>query len=1318
MPAQSSLRRNRISSFLQALFRGRGKRSSRNRRERMPVAAECLEERTLLTSTLFLDFGAGIGAGNTLTTDVASFRDIFGAGQPGGNGLLGTGADMADGSTLNGSNSLELSPLSYSNLTWLQNAVVPIVQRVLEPFDIDVVVGAATSLADVVTAVGANVGDSSGQFDAYVFIMDIKSDGYTAFEGSVGDNFFGDERRLFGRAAAEDLNAQTGNNQDEAVLVFADTIMRNTEGYGVAPFNPLFVGPLPYPTFYGFQYGLAQSIAYTAAHEAMHTFSLVHTVDAAASGDVIRTGSNTRTDPFMVTRFDLNRENDYPVSEPNNYLFLANDTDIGLRDSNANGIPDLAYVTGTGLHDEIILTNAGNGNVTVSVNAYNDSDRTDLEAWDSYTINLATDTDGVILIDGGVNNDKIVIDPSIAATIRVRGGGGTDPVSGVEVSVDEADELTFHGSTSLAGVNTPNLNFIDYDELRHPVSGTIDFAGNAVVTYEEIELQDFTATLSDLTLRVVGSDEDDLIRVFARDSSTDAGADGVQDFEVGVNSAQFYSLPVPSTWSYRLFLNYETLVIDMLDGDDDAVQIVDTAPNGANWDVDVTVVGSVQPPKILGPIGDIYDVTPTLSWEAVIGAATYDVEIRDRDNNQVVFSQNGISGTSLTLQSPLPLGDRYRLFVRSVTAGADASESRFEDFDVEYLSRPTITSPTSTTSDDAPTIEWTAVDGAVAYNVEVYDSATEQLLFSQYGVSGTSVTVGSAFTRGFKYRAEVRGVTDEGLLGLVREKVFHVKLVAPSITSPNAVTLDFTPTITWDALANAVRYSVKLIKTSNGQIISYSTQVTGTSYNISTTLTAGVDYQVQVAGVSAAGILGDVGIVNFEVTRLAAPNITSPTASTYDLTPTITWDALAGAASYEVEIYDTSTQQLVLSDTVSSGTSFTVPTNLAAGVTYEVVVAGVTNEGAVGNPGSVEFDVMSLATPSITSQTATTDNTPTITWDTVAGAATYYLELYNVDTGQPVLTQGNISGTAFTVPTSLFYENEHRVYVRAVTAEGVNGNYGIQDFDVKLAPISITSPLTTIDNTPTITWNAVTGAASYYLELYNVTTGQPVLTQGGIAGTSFTAPSSLVHGNKYKVYVRGVTAQGDSGDYSFQTFDILLLPPGITSPTTTIDTTPTITWGALTNAATYYVEIYDLAAGQQVVAQGGITGTSFTAPNLSPVKNYSVYVRGVTADGVSGYFSIQTFTVTLAAAVITSPGATTSDTTPTIAWNAVAGASKYDLFLYDTVSGQEVFTQSNISSTSFTLLTALTTGSYKVYVRGVTAAGGLGTFGFKDFSIV
>ncbi len=577
---------------------------------------EALESRVLLTSTLYLDFGGGIGMGNTLNQTVTNFRNIFGAGNAGGGGALGTGSDMTNGTTsfpggLNGGDSLVFSPLAIdfdgdadmdnADITALANAVVPLVQRALEPFDINIVVATATSFADAVNTVNANAGSATGQFDAYVFVTTVTSNGFGAGDNSVGNRF-----GLFGRAAADDGGAQTGNQQDEAALTFADVILGDVSVPNTAP---------------TFNAELAQRMAYTATHEAFHTFTLRHTTGLLASGDVIRLGSNTRANPFIVTRFDLTHTQ--AVTEPNNYLFISGDADLGLRDSNANARPDLAYSTGTGAHDRLTFARMNASVVDVDVDAFSNMARTTSLASESYLINLNTDTEGEILVDASINSDEVIIDGQIVASFRARGGTGFNSGS------TENDLLTLQGNGQ-SGTYTPGATG----------AGTVNYAGGAQIAFSEFETLEATGVAIDvkpLALSQTSIDENGFVTV----------------------SGEFVNIDT---------LDTHTVTINWKDGSSSVVNL----PAGTR------VFSASHQYKDDNPTGtpqDVYSIVVTVAdLDSDTGTATVDLTVR---NVAPVIST---SGTDATLADKAKEGEPVNLVANFTDIGTEDTHTAIVDW--------------------------------------------------------------------------------------------------------------------------------------------------------------------------------------------------------------------------------------------------------------------------------------------------------------------------------------------------------------------------------------------------------------------------------------------------------------------------------------------------------------------------------------------------------------------------------------------------------------------------------------------------------------
>eukprot|EP00913_Durusdinium_trenchii_P023462 g22040.t1 len=408
--------------------------------------------------------------------------------------------------------------------------------------------------------------------------------------------------------------------------------------------------------------------------------------------------------------------------------------------------------------------------------------------------------------------------------------------------------------------------------------------------------------------------------------------------------------------------------------------------------------------------------------------------------------------------------------------------------------------------------------------------------------------------------------------------------------------------------------------------------------------------------------------------------------------------------------------------------------------TWNIALKVVDNDGEVSLADTTTVTITAQAqfpdAPTLTGPPLQTDDTtPTFTWTSVEGSVEYELLVYDVAAGQLVIDQTAIADTSFTAATALSAGTEYQVFVRGVNASGEAGFYSdplhFTITGTASGTPSFTAPdIVTDDTTPTFAWTSVEGSAQYELLVYNVATGQPVIHQTGIVSTSFTSSVELNGGTEYQAFVRSIDASGNAGVYSdplhFTITGEVIGTPSFTAPTGTIeDMTPTYAWTSVSGAAEYELVVYDVAAGQAVVAQTGITATS-TTPNvqLSAGLQYQAFVRAINGDGQVGEFSAALeFFVSASAPpsepVLSAPAPTTPDTTPTFVWSSVSGAADYQLIVYDIAAGQAVITQNNIVSTSFTPAVPMLAGrDYQAFVRAFDSFGQPGGFsGAHEFTV-
>jgi predicted phage tail protein len=130
-----------------------------------------------------------------------------------------------------------------------------------------------------------------------------------------------------------------------------------------------------------------------------------------------------------------------------------------------------------------------------------------------------------------------------------------------------------------------------------------------------------------------------------------------------------------------------------------------------------------------------------------------------------------------------------------------------------------------------------------------------------------------------------------------------------------------------------------------------------------------------------------------------------------------------------------------------------------------------------------------------------------------------------------------------------------------------------------------------------------------------------------------------------------------------------------------------------------------------------LAGTSFTTAPISSSAGHSYkwWARAINANGQAGAWSDASDYVYYPLAAPTNPVDSTAGTfasTPTLTWDTVSGAGKYDVWVDDMTSGQEqVLRDVNVSDTTFTPATPLTRNDvYRFWVRAIDTNFGPGAW--------
>lgn len=437
---------------------------------------------------------------------------------------------------------------------------------------------------------------------------------------------------------------------------------------------------------------------------------------------------------------------------------------------------------------------------------------------------------------------------------------------------------------------------------------------------------------------------------------------------------------------------------------------------------------------VVSPVADQISRRPKLEWSVIPGAALYDIWIIDRQNpaRVPIRTTTTTAAAFFVLDRDLPKGS-YRAWVRGVAGDASFGQwSAARDFQTgistTFLAMPSPLPPGSVT-----TLNWTPIAGAVRYQVWVDDPAPgiSPAESSIRTVDGNVTSLAVSVTTGI-FRAWVRGLALDGSFGawsatlefLSRGTAFTGTVTAVNEPGPDR------PTINWPAQPGATSYQIRVDSVplgTTGYLVVNS--ISGLSFTPATALPLG-KYQIQVRAVFANGTEGHWSSPLLKPSQPVPQTIPVPPA--FLQTPTLTWNPVTNAQSYEVTLWNRDTNQSVFERRAATSPSLTTESLSDGKYRWWVVAIGPSGLRSTWSEAS-DFQVGGATTLWVQPLA----NTVTLTWRAVADADHYDLWV-NDALGFTVLREQNLQGTLLR-PSKTFAEDTYRAWVRAVSVAGKVG---------------------------------------------------------------------------------------------------------------------------------------------------------------------------------------------------------------------------------------------------------------------------------------
>ncbi len=607
----------------------------------------------------------------------------------------------------------------------------------------------------------------------------------------------------------------------------------------------------------------------------------------------------------------------------------------------------------------------------------------------------------------------------------------------------------------------------------------------------------------------------------------------------------------------------------------------------------------IIPKSQLYPIGIPENITTTptettikVEWDEVSFATGYDVEVDG------VIHDNGVN-TDFTHSNLVPgTLHTYRVRARNGIIAGDWSPS---------VSRTTLLGKpeniTAEATETTVTLSWEPVYGAAEYDVEVDGTVVNN------GEDTTYTHDGLAPGTRHIYRVRARSSAVTGSWTSPMEK-----WTLPGIPDNILATATSTSiTVTWDPVTGATGYEIEV----------YGTPVdtgTNTQY-IHEELNPNTQHTYRVRAKNSSGF-GKWSQVIAKTTLPGAP--TNVVAAVEDTSITVTWDAVAGATAYDIEVDGDLVTDITAVSYLHSG--------LMPNTTHTYRIRAKNPEGISDWSQLITETTLPSIPVNLCATVTSTDIT--VVWDEVYGATGYDIEVDGV-------VIDNITGTSY-VHTGLEPNTEHTYRVRSRNGD-ITSLWSEQLTKVTLVGQPTNLQATAASTEITVTWDPVAGAEGYDIEVDGEVIDNSLNTTYVHTGLT---PNTQ---HTYRVRARNVSGPGDWSETISRT-TLFGTPANITAAVSS--TTITISWDAVEGATGY-----DVLVDGEIVDNG--MDTAYVHTGLEPNSWHVYRVRAKSGD-FAGDWS-EAITVATLVGVPTSISTTATSTQITVTWDEVNGAAGYDI---------------------------------------------------------
>lgn len=329
-------------------------------------------------------------------------------------------------------------------------------------------------------------------------------------------------------------------------------------------------------------------------------------------------------------------------------------------------------------------------------------------------------------------------------------------------------------------------------------------------------------------------------------------------------------------------------------------------------------------PTLVSPSGTIGGTLPNYSWNAVVGAAEYQLWVDGPSGNVIKqwYSATVCPGATCSVTASVSLAEgSHTWWVQArngIGPGPWSAPMRFTvAVGLTVPGMPTLVSPTGAISGLTPSYTWNAVATAAEYQLWVNGPSGD--VISQWFGAGSVCSAATCSVRpnvtlaegAHTWWVQARNGVGVGPWSLPKQfsaTAVVIMPVAPSLVAPSGSIDDATPTYGWNVVSTATDYYLWVDGPSGNVIKQWfgaSSVCSGATCSVtpSLVLAAGMHtWWVQAKNGAGDGPWSAPKpfTVTSGVPKPAAPTLVSPSGTISDVMPTYRWNAVSTATDYHL----------------------------------------------------------------------------------------------------------------------------------------------------------------------------------------------------------------------------------------------------------------------------------------------------------------------------------------------------------------------------------------------------------------------------------